>query len=133
MIDIETELYNLIASAVLAEYPGAYVSNNYVPKPPSFPAVSIEEVDNVADRAMRDSGSTDNGADVLYEVNVYSNRNKDKKAVCKAVAALVDSLFPANFTRLYLRPVPNLNDPSIYRIQGRYTATVDKNKVIYRR
>lgn len=133
MIDIETELYNLMQSAILAEYPSAYVSNNYVSKPPSFPAVSIEEVDNVADRAMRDSASTDNGADVLYEVNVYSNRNKDKKAVCKAIAALIDGLFPSNFTRLYLRPVPNLNDPSIYRIQGRYTATVGKNNVIYRR
>jgi hypothetical protein len=68
------------------------------------------------------------------ELNVYSNKNKGKKAECKAIAALIDSeLARLGFTRTMLNPIPNMDSATIYRMIGRYTAKVSKENVIYRR
>ena len=70
----------------------------------------------------------------MFELNVYSNKTKGKKAECKAIAALVDSeLARLGFTRTMLNPIPNMDDATIYRMLGRYTAKVSKENVIYRR
>lgn len=134
MIDIESQVYTIVSNAVLAEYPNAFVSPEYVRQPAQFPAVSIVQMDNSVNRAMRDSSRIENGADVMFQVDVYSDRNMGKKAACKAIVALIDEQFAImGFTRSFMNPIPNLSDATIYRITARYVATVDRNQVIYRR
>lgn len=134
MIDIENELFTKIAIAVRLEYPEAYVSGEYVSQPPRFPAASIVEQDNSVFMQGRDSGEIENFADVMYQVDVYSNRNQGKKAEAKAIMALIDEQFVKyGFTRTFLNPVQNMNDPTIYRMTGRYRAVVGKDNYIYRR
>ena len=133
MIDIEQDVYNVIAPVIREQYPKAFVTGEYVPAPVQFPAVSIVEMDNTALTATQDSASLENDVSVMYEVNVYSNRITGKKAECKAIAALIDEQFMLlGFTRSFLNPIPNLNDATIYRMTGRYRAVVSDDQVIYR-
>lgn len=134
MIDVETEIFDTVSTSVREKYPKVYMTGEYVKSPPSFPCVSFIEVDNQIYRNTRTTECIENHAQVLYEVNVYSNKKSGKKAECKAIAALIDSKMEAlGFTRILLNPVPNEEDATIYRIVARYRAIVSKNKVIYRR
>lgn len=134
MIDIENELFTKIATALRSEFQGIYVTGEYINAPSKFPAVYIVEMDNTVNRAGRDSANIENFADVMYQVDIFSNKNKGKKSECKAIAAFVDAEFAAlGFTRSYLNPVPNMDDATIYRMTGRWIATVSKDNVVYRR
>jgi hypothetical protein len=82
----------------------------------------------------RDSSGIENFANVMYQVDVYSNLNRGKKAQAREILAMIDVLMAVNgFTRTFMNPVQNMNDPTIYRITARYTAVVGKDKVIYNR
>ena len=134
MIDIENELFTKIATALRAEFSGIYVVGEYVNAPSKFPAVYIVEQDNTVNRATRDTSGIENFVDVMYQVDIYSNKNKGKKSECKAIAALVDEQFASlGFARSFLNPVPNIDDGTIYRMTGRWIATVSKDNSVYRR
>lgn len=134
MIDIEVQVFNQIAPVLRAEFPDIFVTGEYVNAPSRFPAVYISEMDNTVNRASRDTSNIENFADVMYQVDIYSNKNKGKKSECKAIAAIIDEQFTAlGFTRSYLNPVPNMDDATIYRMTGRWIATVSKHHVVYRR
>jgi len=134
VIDIETEVFSIVSVEVRKKYPKIYMTGEYVKSPPSFPCVSLIESDNQVYRNSRDSGNLENHAQVLYEVNVYSNKMSGKKAECKAIMALIDSKMGAlGFTRTLMNPVPNEEDATVYRMVARYRAIVSKNKTIYRR
>ena len=134
MIDIESQLFTRIANALRGEFQGIFVSSEYVRRPSSFPAVFIVERENTVNRAGRDSGSVENFADVMYQVDVYSNKNKGAKAEARAIAGFIDAQFAEmGFTRSFLNQIPNMDDATIYRMTGRWAATVSRDEVIYRR
>ena len=134
MIDIENEIFNAVASVVREKYPDIYMVGEYVKTPPKFPFVSLVEMDNQSYQRTEDSGSSENHASVMYEVNVYSNKTVGKKSECKSIAALIDEqMLALGFARTMLQPIPNMDDATIYRMVGRYSAIISKNKVIYRR
>ena len=134
MINIENDVYTAVRQAVLANYPDTFVTGVYVRAPEQFPCVSVTEMDNAALVGTQDTGSMENHASIMYEVNVYSNKAAEKKSECRAIATVVDNvLSDLGFTRTMLNPIPNLDDASIYRVTGRYTAVVSKNETIYRR
>lgn len=133
MINIENEVFDRIAKAVLAKHPNAHIASEYVKSPPRFPSISIVEIDNsVYERTQ--SNTIENHADVTYEVNIYSNKSSGKKSECKAIATLIDNEFATlGFSRRMLQPIPNIEDATIYRMVGKYRAVVSKNNEIYRR
>ncbi len=134
MIDIENEVYNTIAEALREKFDPISVYGEYVKSPATFPAVMIEEKSNSALVRTQDSGSLENHASLMYEVNVYSNKQVGKKSECKAIFALIDTEFQKlGFTRTTKEPIPNLDDATIYRMVGRYTAVVAVGGIIYRR
>lgn len=134
MIDIETEIFNSISVKVREKYSQIFLTGEYVKSPPSFPCASIVEVDNQIYRNTRTTECIENHAQLLYEVNVYSNKHNGKKAECKEIISYIDSLMASfGFTRTLLNPVPNEEDATVYRMVVRYRAIVSKNKVIYRR
>lgn len=134
MIDIENEIFSIVSAEVRKKYPKIYMTGEYVKAPPSFPCVSLVEIDNQIYRNSRDSGSIENHVQVLYEVDVYSNKTSGKKAECKAIIALIDSKMESlGFTRTMLNPIPNEEDTTIYRMTARYRAIIGKDKTIYRR
>ena len=133
MIDIENEIFNEVSKKVREKFPDIYMTGEYVKSPSSFPCASLIEVDNSTfSDTMTTSGESH--AVLMYELNVYSNKTKGKKAECKEIVALIDEiLMGLNFTRIMLEPVPNQNDATIYRMFGRYRAVVSKNNSIFRR
>lgn len=134
MISIESELFTTIATALRGEFSGIFVSGEYVRQPPQFPAVSIVEMDNAVYQRGIDSGGIENYVEVMYQVDVYSNRVQGKKAECKAIMAKIDDEFSkVGFVRTFLNPVQNMNDATVYRMTGRYRAVVGKDEQVYRR
>lgn len=134
MIDIENAIFDTVATVVRGKFPDSYMVGEYVKTPPKFPCISLVEMDNQSYQRTEDSGSSENHVSVMYEVNIYSNKAMGKKAECKEIAALIDEQMMAlGFARTMLQPIPNGDDATIYRMVGRYSAIVSKNKVIYRR
>lgn len=134
MIDIENELFTIIATALREAYTGIFVTGEYVRQPPKFPAVSIVEMDNSVYQRGVDSADVEQFANVMYQVDVYSSLNKGRKAQAKAIIALIDEQFARfGFIRNFLNPVPNFDDATIYRMTARYRAVVSKNETIYGR
>lgn len=134
MIDIENEIFGKVSGKVKERFPSIFMTGEYVKSPSSFPCVSLVEVDNATFRNTQTTEGKENHAAVVYELNVYSNKTKGKKAECKEIAAFIDDLMMGlNFTRTMLEPVPNQDGATIYRMLGRYRAVISKNKTIYRR
>lgn len=134
MINVENEIFDIVAKAVRNAYPDIYMIGEYVKSPSKFPCVSLVEIDNSAYRRTQTDSSVENHAEVLYELNVYSNKKSGKKSECKAIASLIDNELAAlGFSRSMLQPIPNMDDATIYRMTGRYRAVVSKDKMIYRR
>jgi hypothetical protein len=74
----------------------------------------------------------ENAARVMYEVNVYSNKDGYRKLEARAIMADVDEILSGlGFTRTMLNPVPNMQDGTIFRLTARYDAVVDKDLWIY--
>lgn len=134
MIDIENQLYTALSTKIKSEYPKIFVTGEYVAAPPTFPAVSIVEIENEVYRKSQSTEEMENHDIVVYEINVYSNKVSGKKSECKAIMKILDrEMCDKGFTRYLLHPVPNINDASIYRMVGRWRAIVSKEEVIYRR
>lgn len=133
MIDCENEIYTALAAELREKFPDITVYGRTEQTPSSFPCVCIEETDNFAHTRTRDSGSSCCHAEVMYEVNVYSNKASGQKAECREIFAAVNDMLEAlGFTRLSRTPVA-LDDATKYRVCGRFTALISKNKTIYRR
>ncbi len=134
MIDIETQVFSRIASKLREDDPGMFVSGEYVKAPAVFPTVTVEEKANSAYQRTQDSGSLENHASLMYEVNVYSNKQVGKKTQCKELFGIIDLEFQKmGFTRIMKEPIPNLEESTIYRMVGRYTAVVSVGGIIFRR
>ena len=134
MINVESEIFNTVAKAVREKYPSVFMSGEYIKAPSKFPFVSLVEMSNTAYDRTQTSGSLENHASLMYEVNVYSNKKSGKKSECKAIATLIDNeLATLGFSRTMLQPIPNMDDATIYRMIGRYTAVISKDKKLYRR
>lgn len=133
MNTIENDIFTLVDTGLRTEYgdDAIYITGEYNPIPPRLPCVYISEVDNF--NAGGDSCRAEVATGVMYEVQVFSNLQNGKKSEAKKIAKSVDAvLTPLGFTRTMLQPIPNLQDATIYRMVGRYTATVIDN-TIYRR
>lgn len=134
MINVESEIFNIVSTAVRAAYPNIYMTGEYVKAPPSFPCASLIEMDNAPLQRTQTTDSVENHASVMYEVNVYSNKTSGKKTECKNIAGVIDNEMAAlGFTRTMLNPIPNMGDATIYRILGRYKAVISQNRMVYRR
>lgn len=134
MIDIEAQVFTRVSEDVRNEFPDSFLTGEYVKSPSEFPAVSLVEMDNLPYERSQTTESVENHATVTYEVNVYSNLTKGKKAECKKIIAIVDKAMASmGFVRIMLNPVPNMDDATIYRMTARYRAVVSANHTIYRR
>lgn len=134
MIDIENEVFDKIATALRSKFGEDFtVYGETVLAPSEFPCACIEETDNFSHMRTRDSGSNENHAEIVYEVNVYSNKRTAKKAECKEILSVINGVLSGlGFTRNTKNPIP-LDDATKYRLFARYSAIVSRNSVIYRR
>lgn len=131
MIDCENEVYTRIARVLREKFPSINIAGEYVQAPSEFPYVSITQSDNSVISEKMTGGAE--MAQVMFEINVYSNKAEGKKTECKVIMKIIDDvLFSMNFKRQALTPVPNLEDATIYRLVARYRAMTD-GTYFYRR
>lgn len=124
MIDIENIIFTRLAAAIRAEFQGSSVYGEFVEVPASFPCVTIVEADNKVYERTRDLSGVEHHAQVMYEINIYTNDSHGKKSKAKAISSLIDGLMSDMlFTRTFRGQTPNI-DRSIYRITMRYQAVV---------
>ena len=99
--------------------------------PSGFPHVSITQSDNSV--ILEQTTDRVEMAQIMFEVNVYSNKAEGRKTECKSIMREIDKiLFSMNFRRMALTPVPNMEDATIYRLVARYRVSCD-GKHFYRR
>ena len=131
MIDCEAKVFQACADAFRAAYPNGFIAGEYVAQPPKFPAVSVVEMDNNVDERAMDNGNVENAVNVMYQVDVYSNLNKGKKAQAKAIVALIDEVLAQyRFIRTFCNPIQNMNDATIYRMTARYRRRITDTQKI---
>lgn len=132
MIDIENELFSKIKNQLEKDYKTIAVYSEAIRTPIVFPCVSIVEEDNYTFTKTQDSFSNENHVNVMYEVNVYSNKTTGKKSEAKKILAKVDdTMILLGFTRMNKFPVI-MDDATIYRVVARYRGVVSQNNTIYR-
>lgn len=132
MIDIERSLYNDLATHIYEEFPEAYVANIHQLKPPSFPAVFIEQSFSSELDLTRDSSHEEVANAIIWTINVYSNSQTNADGECRQLLDIVDRrLRLYNMKRLTSRPIDNAADPSITRRVGRYTGIVEYDGTMY--
>lgn len=128
MIDIENDVFNIVATALRSAHSGVWVSGEYVAAPAHFPAVTIAEADNSVYLQSRTAGAIENATHVMYECKVWSNKINTKHQEARAIAKTLDTAMEnLGFTRTFFSPVPNLQDASIYQLICRYEAVIVPN------
>lgn len=124
MIDVENIIFTKLATALRTAYSGISIYGEYVEAPASFPCVTIVEADNRVLERTRDLDGIEHHAQIMYEINVYTNDSQGKKSKAKEIAKLIDDeMSEMLFTRNYRGQTPNV-DRTIYRITLRYRAVV---------
>ena len=132
MIDVENLLINTISTAIRNDltFANTNITSDYTDMPSSFPCVSIVEADNSSYRKTQDNDLKDHHVNVMYEVNVYSNKSSGAKSEAKKLMNIVDTAFlNLKFTRTFKNSVPN-KDKTIYRYVARYEAVIGEQQTI---
>lgn len=131
MVDIESEIFSLVAVPLRKEFPGIRTYGGSSDIKAEFPAVTIEEKDNYV-FARASTTNIENAAGVMYEINAYTNVSGYKKQQAKQIMQFIDNIMSGlKFRRTLCNPVDNLSDATIYRLVARYEATVDTGLMIY--
>lgn len=125
MIDIENTVFNIVATALRANYPGIKVYGEYVPESATFPCVCLWESNNFIVAEREDTSALDDYVNVTYSVQVFTNTST-KKLDGKEIAKFIDDIMVGlRFRRSLMSQVPNV-DRTIYRYELRYTGTVKR-------
>lgn len=134
MIDFLNEAFTAVASGVRTGHPGTTVSGEYTRKPSTFPAVTLDEIENVTVGSLVDSSDEEKFSGVTYRLQVFSNLTSGKKAEARAIFATADKvMLGLGFRRTTYTSTPEIYDSTIYSIQATYEAIVSADGVVYKR
>ena len=124
MIDISNVIVKKVRTAVTAVYQDAYVVSTNPDSISTYPCIAVVEYDNYTYERSLDNTAAEHHANVVYEINVYTNNADGKREQAKDIIKIVDTVMINNlFTRDLLRPMPNA-DRSVYRMYARYKGVV---------
>ena len=131
MLDFSNEIFNAVAKHLRSLYKGIQVKGEYVSTPAQFPTVTIDEISNIPSHL--DSANENKYADVIYRVQVFSNKENGKRAEARKIYASVDNklmelgLFAKSFTT-----TPAIYNSEIYSITATFGGTIGADGVVYR-
>ena len=132
MIDIEELLVDEITKA-LENYPNIIILSSELTALPQLPCVCINEIDNRLSRSGLDTSETEQFAEVIYQIDVYSKYGDYKKKEAKEIYSRIDGLmYRLGFFRRNKQAI-EFSENRVCRICCRYSGTVSKNNKILRR
>ena len=134
MIDIENEVFTIVATAIRTLHAGTTIKSEYVRSPAVFPTVSLCEIDNVNIATLADSSGEEKYAGLGYRLQVFSNKEGGKKSEAKAIFKTADHILCGlGFRRSTYSTTPEIYNSTIFSISATYEAIVDKKGTIFRR
>ena len=134
MIDKLNEIFTNVANSVRDKHTGTTVTGEYTRKPSKFPAVTLDEIQNVVVDRLEDSSNAENFAGVTYRLQVFSNKRNEKKAEARAIFATADAeMRRMGFRRVTNTTTPEIYDSTIYNITATYEAVVSSAGYVYTR
>lgn len=130
MVDVENLVIDSVDKALKSSGFKVKVVSTPEPVPSVFPTVSIYEADNRSYRKTHDGVPKEHHVEVMYAVDVYSNKRVGAKEEAKDIFSCVDDTLQSfKFTRTAKIPDSN-KDKSIYRITARYEAVIAEGQTI---
>lgn len=100
--------------------------------PASFPWVFVEQSDQYESLQYHNSSRAKNHDVVVFDIDIYSNKNFGSKAECKDIAGIIDTeMVSLGFERTTSQPLRPSSDMYKSRRFLRYRAKIDDNKYIY--
>ena len=134
MIDKLNEIFTNVATSVRSKHTSASVTGEYTRKPSKFPAVTLDETQNVVVDRLEDSSNAENFAGVTYRLQVFSNKRTGKKAEAREIFATADAeMRRMGFRRVTYTTTPEIYDSTIYNITATYEAVVSSAGYVYTR
>ena len=134
MIDKLNEIFTSVATSVRNKHTGTTVTGEYTRKPSKFPAVTLDEIQNVVVDRLEDSSNAENFAGVTYRLQVFSNKRTGKKAEAREIFATADAeMRRMGFRRVTYTTTPEIYDSTIYCIMATYEAVVSAAGYVYTR
>lgn len=134
MIDYMNEIFTAVAEPVRMEHPGVMVTGEYTRQPSHFPALTLDETENVGIGRLEDSSDTEHFAGLTYRLQVFSNKQSGKKAEARAIFATADAVMRRmGFRRITYTTTPEIYESTIYSITATYEAIADVNGTLYER
>ena len=134
MLDYMNEIFTTVATDVRAKHEGVFVTGEYTRRPSQFPAVTLDEIENVTVAELVDSSDVEKFSGVTYRVQVFSNKTGGKKSEARAIFATADSvMLGLGFRRITYTTTPEIYESTIYSITATYEAIVGANGFVYKR
>lgn len=132
MIDVLNEVFTAVAVPVREAHPGVMVTGEYTRQPSQFPALTLDETQNVSVESLEDSSKEERFSGLTYRLQAFSNKASGKKAEARAIFATADQLMRGmGFRRITYTTTPEIYDSTIYSITATYEAVVDVNGTTY--
>lgn len=130
MIDIFNEVFTQTATALRAKFSKIRVTGEYVQTPVSYPAVALDEIDNI--ETSVDSSERERYNRIRYRVQVFSNRISGKRAEARSIQNEVDKVFKdMGFKRTSYSTTPDIINNTVYCITTVFSAIIDENGYIH--
>jgi hypothetical protein len=134
MIDYLNEIFTAVAIPLREAHKGITVTGEYTRMPSSFPAATLDEIENVTVESLEDSSVAENFSVLSYRLQVFSNKQSGKKAEARAIFATADRVMRTlGFRRITYTTTPEIYESTIYSITATYEAIVGAGGVIYKR
>lgn len=134
MIDKLNEVFTNVATRVRDQHTGTTVTGEYTRMPSKFPAVTLDEIQNVVVDRLEDSTNAENFAGVAYRLQTFSNKQTGKKAEARAIFATADAeMRRMGFRRVTYTTTPEIYESTIYCITATYEAVISTVGYVYKR
>lgn len=79
MNDFLNEIFTAVATPVREAHPGVSFTGEYTRKPSSFPAATLDEIENVMVDRLDDSSGEERFSGVTYRLQTFSNKQSGKR------------------------------------------------------
>jgi len=132
MTDIENIIINRIDKALETAGYANILGSSYQDVPAEFPWVFFEQSDSYEQTNQHNSSRANNFDTIVFEADIYSNKNNGAKGECKAIEQIIDAeMVSLGFSRTMAQPMRPTSDMYKARLFARYRGVVDSNKYIY--
>lgn len=134
MNDFLNEIFTIVAKKLRSVHTDIFVTGEYTRQPSKFPAVTLDEIENVAAEELLDSSRAENFSALTYRLQVFSNKESGKKTEARKIFATADQeMRQLGFRRVSYTTTPEIYESTIYSITATYEAIVGSDGVMYKR